>query len=160
MDVTKLIVAGVLFLAVAYLYRYFKKFVVDHFKESRSTLDDVIGPILLKILKYGLYAVVCVVAAGGLGLDISWLAVSLSVAALGIAESVRKAFLDDLFLSIKFLKQSPFGMGDTVVVSGKKGLVVEVGWGGLVVHDGDDNMDWHVPYSEVFKVTGVKNESR
>lgn len=93
---------------------------------SRSKLDRTIFTFLKATMRVLLYAIVILIAAGSLGVDVTSLVALLSVVSLAISLAVQNA-LSNVVGSITLLATHPFRVGDFVQIGSDSGTVEEIG---------------------------------
>lgn len=93
---------------------------------SRSKLDRTIFTFLKAIMRVLLYAIVILIAAGSLGVDVTSLVALLSVVSLAISLAVQNA-LSNVVGSITLLATHPFRVGDFVQIGSDSGTVEQIG---------------------------------
>lgn len=112
-----ILVAG--FLIVRLLLRLFDRAL------TKSKLDRTMFSFVKTVMRIILYALVVLVAAGWLGIDVTSLIAVLSVVSLAISLSVQNA-LTNVVGSISLLATQPFRAGDFVEIGGESGTVQEI----------------------------------
>ena len=93
---------------------------------NRSKLDKTMFTILRAVLRFGLYLLVILIAAGSLGIDVTSLIALLSVVSLAISLAVQNV-LSNVVGGVTLLGSEPFHVGDYVLIGGDSGVIQEVG---------------------------------
>ncbi len=118
LPVVLILVVG--FLVVKLLLKLFDKAL------SRSKLDKTMFTLLRAVMRVLLYAIVILIAAGSLGIDVTSLVAVLSVASLAISLAVQNV-LTNLVGGVTLLASHPFRVGDSVQIGADSGIVKEIG---------------------------------
>ena len=92
---------------------------------GKSKLDRTMFSFVKAVMRILLYALVILVAAGCLGIDVTSLIAVLSVVSLAVSLSVQNA-LTNVVGSISLLATHPFHVGDFVDIGGDSGTVQEI----------------------------------
>ena len=93
---------------------------------SRSKLDRTMFAFLKAIMRVLLYAIVLLIAAGSLGVDVTSLVAILSVVSLAVSLAVQNA-LANVVGSVTLLATHPFRVGDFVQIGSDSGTVEQIG---------------------------------
>ena len=93
---------------------------------SRSKMDKTMFTILRAVLRFGLYLIVVLIAAGSLGIDVTSLVALLSVVSLAVSLAVQNV-LSNVVGGVTLLGSEPFHVGDFVMIGADSGTVKEVG---------------------------------
>ena len=114
---------------------------------SRSKLEKTIEKFLRSALRILMWALIFLIVAGSLGIDVSSMIALLSVASLAVSLAVQGA-LSNLAGGIMLLSTHPFRVGDFVEVTTVSGTVQEIGmtYTTLVT---PDQKEIFVPNSEI-----------
>lgn len=93
---------------------------------NRSKLDRTMFAFVKATMRVLLYAIVILIAAGSLGVDVTSLVALLSVVSLAISLAVQNA-LSNVVGSITLLATHPFRVGDFVQIGSDSGTVEQIG---------------------------------
>ena len=93
---------------------------------NRSKLDKTMFTFLKAVMRVLLYAIVLLIAAGSLGIDVTSLVAVLSVVSLAISLAVQNV-LTNLVGGVTLLASHPFRVGDSVQIGSDCGEVKEIG---------------------------------
>ena len=93
---------------------------------EKSKMETVASNLILKVLKVALYALLALIVASKLGIDVTGIVALASVLTLAISLSVQD-LLTNLVSGFTLLYTKPFGAGDYVEIAGKEGTVLEIG---------------------------------
>lgn len=91
----------------------------------RSKLEKTMFTFLKTVMRILLYAVLALIAAGSLGMDVTSLVAVLSVVSLAISLAVQNT-LSNVVGSVTLLTTQPFHVGDFVEIGGDSGTVEEI----------------------------------
>lgn len=91
----------------------------------RSKLDHTMFGFLRALMRILLYALVILIAAGSLGMDVSSLVALLSIVSLAISLAVQNT-LSNVVGSVSLLATHPFRVGDFVQIGTDSGTVEEI----------------------------------
>ncbi len=111
------LVVGIL--VVKLLLRFFDRAL------SRSKLNKTMFSFIKAVMRILLYALVILITASCLGIDVTSLIAVLSVVSLAVSLSVQNA-LTNVVGSISLLATQPFHVGDLVDIGGDSGTVQEI----------------------------------
>jgi len=118
------------FAAVWAAYRFvdiFSAWLICKAKVTDNTIDDVLVPLISRILKIFVTAIGIVFIADNLSIDITGLLAGLGLGGLAFALAA-KDMVQNLFGSITVLMDRTFTVGDWIVVDGNEGTVERMGF--------------------------------
>ena len=95
-------------------------------KTAFSKMDPAMSKLLLRMAKPVLYALLALIVAASLGIDVTSIVALASVLTLAISLSLQSA-LTNIFGGFTLLNTKPFVEGDFVEIAGQSGTVKEVG---------------------------------
>ena len=98
----------------------------DKAETTETKLDDVLLPMLRKVLKFGTIIVGFTVVASNLGIDVGTLIAGLGIGGLAFALAAKDT-VENIFGSLTLLFDRPFEVGDWVVIDGVEGTVEAIG---------------------------------
>ena len=93
---------------------------------EKSKLEKAAHRLLKTVLRVLLYALLALMVASSLGLDVTGIVALASVLTLAISLALQN-MLSNVFGGFTLLNTHPFGAGDFVEVAGQSGTVVDVG---------------------------------
>lgn len=114
---------------------------------NRSKIEKSIHSFLRSALKILLYALLVLIIASSIGIDVTSLVALLSVVSLAISLAVQGA-LSNVAGGVMILTTQPFHVGDWVEIAGVSGTVHEIGMSYTTLLTGDQK-EIFVPNSEI-----------
>ncbi|MBQ3146506.1 MAG: mechanosensitive ion channel [Oscillospiraceae bacterium] len=93
---------------------------------EKSKLEKAAHRLLKTVLRVLLYALLALMVASSLGLDVTGIVALASVLTLAISLALQN-MLSNVFGGFTLLNTHPFGAGDFVEIAGQSGTVVDVG---------------------------------
>jgi len=130
---TEKIWAAVVILAASYLVAHTSNFVISWYIKSYSKrtgthLDDLVLPIIGRVLPTTIYAVGTLVALNNLGLSISPVLAGLGITGLAVALAVQPT-LSNFFAGAYLMAEREMNVGDYIkLTDGPEGYIEAVGW--------------------------------
>lgn len=113
----------------------------------RSKLERTMFPFLKSLMRILLYAILLLIAAGSLGIDVTSLVAILSVVSLAISLAVQNT-LSNVVGGITLLATHPFRVGDSVQIGAESGTVQEIKMSYTVIV-APDGKRIYIPNSDV-----------
>ena len=104
----------------------YQTLVVPWVEKSDTRLDDQIVPIVMRACKVTIWVMAALITFSNLGYDIVSLLTGLGIGGLAVAMAAQDT-LANVFGSVTIFADQPFQIGDLVEITGKKGVVEEVG---------------------------------
>lgn len=114
---------------------------------EKSKLEKAAHSLIYSVISVVLYLLLGLIAASGLGIDVSSIVALASVLTLAVSLSVQNA-LTNLIGGFTLLYTHPFKSGDFVEIAGRSGVVAEIGMSYTVLVTGD-NKRISIPNSSV-----------
>ena len=114
---------------------------------SRSKLEQTIAKFLRSAIRILLWALIILIVASSLGIDVTSMVALLSVASLAVSLAVQGA-LSNLAGGVMLLSTHPFRVGDYVEIGGISGTVQEIGMTYTTLTT-PDQKEIFVPNSEI-----------
>lgn len=103
-----------------------KYFVTPITKKTANDLDDVVLPLVRKIVKTFLVVIAIIIIIDNYGYDVTSLIAGLGIGGLAFALAA-KDMLANLFGGVSVIADKPFKIGDRIKISGYDGWVREIG---------------------------------
>ncbi len=101
-------------------------YLAEQVKHTRSKLDDMLVPVLGKIIKISTVIVTVLFILNNFGINITSLITGLGIGGIAIAMAAQNT-LKDFFGAIALFVDRPFSIGDRVVVDGVDGPIEKIG---------------------------------
>lgn len=118
---------------------------------ARTSTKGHVDLLVARFVKAGVLAVGLVTALGIVGVNVGALIASLGLVGLTISLALKDV-LANYVSGIMLLIQGPFTVGDTIVVDGTEGTVIDVKARATALRTGDGR-EVHIPNSAVFAAT-------
>lgn len=120
-----LMIAGFWFI-IRLFDRVFIQLVSPLIQKTETDLDDLVVPVLQKIIRIVLIIVAILTIIGNFGYNIGSLIAGLGIGGLAFALAA-KDLLGNLFSGISLIADAPFRVGDNINFEGKEGVVLSIG---------------------------------
>ena len=101
-------------------------YLAEKARYTDTALDDILVPLIQRVLKVTLFVFGGVFIASNLGANITSLLAGIGIGGIAIAMAAKNT-LENLLGSITILFDQPFGLGDWVVIDGIEGTVESIG---------------------------------
>jgi len=121
-----LIIFNIAWFATRTLSAIIEKYVVPKVKESETDLDDILLPIIRKILNISIWAMTIVIGIDNAGYDVTTMVTGLGIGGLVFALAAKDA-VSNLFGGVIIFSDKPFNINDRIVLNGFEGYVREIG---------------------------------
>jgi MscS family membrane protein len=125
--VLKISLSGVFLWLVYRLINVLSDYLVDVVSKTESTLDDQLVPLLNKAIKIFVIIFGVLIIIQNLGVNVVSVLAGLGIGGFAIAFAA-KDMVANFFGSLMILFDSPFQVGDWIVVGGAEGTVEEIGF--------------------------------
>lgn len=119
----------------------------DFAEETESKVDDYLVPVVGRVLRGTLYALVCVLIVQQWGYNVTSLLAGLGVGGLAFALAAKPT-LSNWFGSLMIFTDRPFNIGDRIEIDAGEGIVEEVGMRSTRIRTRDDSLI-SIPNSEI-----------
>jgi len=93
---------------------------------EKSKLEKAAHTLIKSVVRVVLYALLCLILASGLGIDVTGIVALASVLTLAVSLSLQTA-LTNVISGFTLLYTNPFDSGDFVEIAGQSGTVTEIG---------------------------------
>jgi small-conductance mechanosensitive channel len=141
---------------VTRIVEYFMKTVEENFvKKTNTKADDVVFPLLNKVVKYAIYVFAVVIALGQLGIEVVPFVAGLGIAGLAIGLAAKDT-LANIISGIFIIIDQPFVVGDRIEVwsaprqQATWGDVIDIGLRSTKIKT-TDNIVIVIPNAEIAK---------
>lgn len=114
--------------------------VLDDFaEETESEVDDYLVPVIGRVLRVALYALVCVLIVQQWGYNVTSLLAGLGIGGLAFALAAKPT-LSNWFGSLMIFTDRPFNIGDRIDIDAGEGVVEEVGLRSTRIRTREDSL--------------------
>lgn len=103
-----------------------EKYVVPKVKESETDLDDILLPIIRKIVSITIWTITIIVGIDNAGYNVTTMITGLGIGGLVFALAAKDA-VSNLFGGFIIFSDKPFNINDRIILSGYEGYVREIG---------------------------------
>ncbi len=111
----------------------------DFADETDSEIDDYLVPVVGRVVRVGLFALVFIVIVQQWGYDVTSLLAGLGIGGLAFALAAKPT-LSNWFGSIMLFTDRPFGIGDWIEIDAGEGFVEEVGLRSTRIRTWEDSL--------------------
>ncbi|WP_428027136.1 mechanosensitive ion channel family protein [Arcobacter sp.] len=103
-----------------------EKYVVPRVKDSETDLDDILLPIMRKLLNITIWTITIIVGIDNAGYNVTTMITGLGIGGLVFALAAKDA-VANLFGGFIIFSDKPFNMNDRIMLNGHEGYVREIG---------------------------------
>jgi len=103
-----------------------EKYIVQKVKDSETDLDDILLPIVRKIVKIVIWAITIIIGIDNAGYSVSTMITGLGIGGLVFALAAQDT-VSNLFGGFVIFSDKPFSLHDRIILDGYEGYVVEIG---------------------------------
>ena len=103
-----------------------KSILLEKAQGTDNKVDDVLIPMLHKIIKLAVFIIGLVLIASNIGVNVAGLVAGLGIAGMAFALAAKDT-VENIFGSITVLTDKPFEVGDFVSINGIDGIVEQIG---------------------------------
>jgi len=103
-----------------------EKYVVPKVKESETDLDDILLPIIRKIVTISIWTVTIVIGIDNAGYNVTTMITGLGIGGLVFALAAKDA-VSNLFGGFIIFSDKPFNINERIILNGYEGYVREIG---------------------------------
>ena len=103
-----------------------EKYVVPKVKDSETDLDDILLPIIRKIVNVSIWVVTIVIGIDNAGYNVTTMVTGLGIGGLVFALAAKDA-VSNLFGGFIIFSDKPFNINDRIILNGIEGYVREIG---------------------------------
>ncbi len=103
-----------------------EKYVVPKVAESETDLDDILLPIIRKLVKIAIWTLTIVIGIDNAGYNVTTMITGLGIGGLVFALAAKDA-VSNLFGGFIIFSDKPFNMNDRIIINGHEGYVREIG---------------------------------
>lgn len=103
-----------------------EKYIVPHVANTKTDLDDVLLPIVRKIIKIAIWAITFIIGIDNAGYDVTTMITGLGLGGLVFALAAKDS-VSNLFGGFVIFSDHPFGLNDRIILDGYEGYVRGIG---------------------------------
>ena len=103
-----------------------EKYVVPKIKKSETDLDDILYPIIRKIVSISIWTITIVIGIDNAGYNVTTMITGLGIGGLVFALAAKDA-VSNLFGGFIIFSDKPFDLNDRIILNGFEGYVREIG---------------------------------
>lgn len=103
-----------------------EKYIVPKVKSSDTDLDDILLPIIRKIVSISIWTVTIVIGVDNAGYNVTTMITGLGIGGLVFALAAKDA-VSNLFGGFIIFSDKPFDLNDRIILNGFEGYVREIG---------------------------------
>jgi MscS family membrane protein len=103
-----------------------EKYIVKIVKDSKTDLDDILLPIVRKIIKIAIWSLTIIIGIDNAGYSVSTMITGLGLGGLVFALAAQDT-VSNLFGGFVIFSDKPFGLNDRIILNGYEGHVIEIG---------------------------------
>ena len=101
-------------------------YLVPKVKASETDLDDILLPILRKLIKISVWVMATIVAVDNAGYDVTTMVAGVGIGGLVFALAAKDA-VSNIFGGVIIFSDKPFNINERIVLNGHEGYVREIG---------------------------------
>ncbi len=121
-----LIIFNIAWFATRTISALIEKYVVPKVKESETDLDDILLPIMRRVLNISIWMMAVVIGIDNAGYDVTTMVAGLGIGGLVFALAAKDA-VSNLFGGVIIFSDKPFNINDRIVLNDFEGYVREIG---------------------------------
>lgn len=121
-----LIIIDIFWFVISFIDGLIVNFVTPVTAKSKSDLDDMLVPLIRKLVKTVLFLIAIIMIVDNFGYNITSLIAGLGIGGLAFALAA-KDMLANLFGGVAIMTDKPFKLGDRIKVGGYDGWIKEIG---------------------------------
>jgi MscS family membrane protein len=103
-----------------------EKYIAPKVLESQTDLDDILLPIIRKLINISIWAITIVIGIDNAGYDVTTMIAGLGVGGLVFALAAKDA-VSNLFGGFIIFSDKPFNINERIIINGHEGYVREIG---------------------------------
>ena len=105
---------------------FVERYVVDRVKATETDLDDLLLPIVRKLIKIAIWTLTIIIGVDNAGYDVTTMLTGVGIGGLVFALAAQDT-VSNLFGSFIIFSDKPFGLNDRIILDGHEGYVREIG---------------------------------
>jgi len=103
-----------------------EKYIVPKVKDSQTDLDDILLPIIRKLINISIWTITIIIGTDNAGYDVTTMITGLGIGGLVFALAAKDA-VSNLFGGFIIFSDKPFNINDRIILNGYEGYVREIG---------------------------------
>jgi MscS family membrane protein len=103
-----------------------EKYVVPKVKDTETDLDDILLPIIRKLVTIAIWAITIVIGIDNAGYNVTTMITGLGIGGLVFALAAKDA-VSNLFGGFIIFSDKPFNINERIIINGYEGYVREIG---------------------------------
>jgi len=120
------VIFNIAWLATRLFDAIIEKYIVPKVKDSETDLDDILLPIIRKIVNVSIWVVTIVIGVDNAGYNVTTMVTGLGIGGLVFALAAKDA-VSNLFGGFIIFSDKPFNINDRIILNGFEGYVREIG---------------------------------
>ena len=121
-----LILFNIAWFATRMLDSVIERYIAPKVKESETDLDDILLPIIKRIINISIWAMTIIIGIDNAGYDVTTMVTGLGIGGLVFALAAQDA-VSNLFGGVIIFSDKPFNINDRIILNGFEGYVREIG---------------------------------
>ncbi len=121
-----LVIFNIAWFATRLLDAIVEKYIAPKVVESETDLDDILLPIVKRLLNISIWAITIIIGIDNAGYNVTTMITGLGIGGLVFALAAKDA-VSNLFGGFVIFSDKPFNMHDRIILNGYEGYVREIG---------------------------------
>jgi MscS family membrane protein len=121
-----LVIFNIAWFATRLLDAVIEKYIAPKVKDSETDLDDILLPIIRKLVNISIWAITIVVGIDNAGYNVTTMVTGLGIGGLVFALAAKDA-VSNLFGGFIIFSDKPFNINERIILNGYEGHVREIG---------------------------------
>jgi MscS family membrane protein len=121
-----LVIFNVAWFATRLLDAIIEKYIAPKVRESETDLDDILLPIIKKLINVAIWAVTIIIGVDNAGYNVTTMITGLGIGGLVFALAAQDA-VSNLFGGFIIFSDKPFNINERIILNGYEGYVREIG---------------------------------
>ncbi len=121
-----LVIFNIAWFATRLLDAVIEKYIAPKVEESETDLDDILLPIIRKLVNISIWAITIVVGIDNAGYNVTTMVTGLGIGGLVFALAAKDA-VSNLFGGFIIFSDKPFNINERIILNGYEGYVREIG---------------------------------
>jgi len=121
-----LVIFNIAWFATRLLDAIVEKYIAPKVQESETDLDDILLPIIKKLINFSIWAITIIIGIDNAGYNVTTMITSLGIGGLVFALAAKDA-VSNLFGGFIIFSDKPFNINERIILNGFEGYVREIG---------------------------------